>query len=333
MDIFLFIDILCTGIVLANAILLITFGSKILSTVFNGIFWLYLFFYLLISTLNQADILNIPFLIKKVHYYIPVFYTLFILISIYNNKFKLFFLTVFILPLPLLLIPTTSLMIILYHLIAWIILIFVTTYFRIKKKESKQKIVSLTVIQILLIFLSVFPFIIVNLILVLILKQNLVLENILPPCLAIASFLMILFTYNLSLLKLNHDYYANIDMLKKASLTEKKTIIEKITASLVHEIKNPITAIQSLNGQLLSNYKTIKDDKALEYLTVIDEELKRTKNIIEEFLKIYKKNNSNNKENIDLHDSIESIKNLLNIDLNNKSVKISIDDSLKKKIY
>ena len=102
MAIILFINILCTGIVLSVAVLLLIFGSKVLGTIFHGLFWLVIFLYLFFLTLkNYYDSWGLYGIIAEVnfshyiHFFIPLFYLLFFLV-VSDNKFRIYYLLFFI---------------------------------------------------------------------------------------------------------------------------------------------------------------------------------------------------------------------------------------------
>jgi signal transduction histidine kinase len=158
-----------------------------------------------------------------------------------------------------------------------------------------------------------------------------VLDIVVPPCIALAAFLTLFFAYSDSLFVLNHQYYAGLDFLKKSSATEKRSILEKISAGLLHEIKNPITAIQSLNQQLLSNHSKMPDAKIEEYLNIILNELIRVKNLSESFLTTFRTSPNISKLEINIHEIIKSVCELLMFEIQKKGIKIALDDSILNK--
>jgi len=336
LNIILFINLLCTGIVFSSSVILFFFGSKIISTRFHSLHWFFLFIYLLTLNIREAGVCE-NFLLHYPHLFIPAFYGLFIFVSI-KDKFNFLYLLIFIIPFVSIFFEGAKLFAIIYHLIFWSILIIFTVivkkYSKNYNKGQKKSFIYFNILSVVLIFIAVFPFIIINLLLIISSKDYsavTVIESMLPPCLAFVSLLILIFSYKGSFIIFDHEYYANIDFLKKSNVTEKKTIIEKISAGLIHELKNPLTAIQSLNQQLLVNYKNIKRDKIKEYLEIISKEVIRTKELSETYLKTFKKDNNDNKRLINIYETIKGVYDLIKFDIEKRGINFFIDDSLLNK--
>jgi|GEM_PF-2162886 len=333
MTVILFINIMCTALVLFTSIFLLIFGSKTLSTVFHGIFWFIIFLYLLSLTLFDAGLIKLE-LSQYIHFFIPAFYSLFLFARL--NRF-IYLSILFILFAVLSVFFINLIYIILYHIIIWAILIFITAFFREKSNDEiiyneKEKDKKYGVYAAIIIGCAVTPFLIINIINGFlfpgILSKNNAIEIVLPPSLALAALLFLYYSYKHSLVILNHDFYANLNFLKQSNAVEKKTILEKISAGLIHEIKNPIGAIQSLNQQLLENHNNMKKEKINDYLNIIDREIIRVRKLAENYLQIFKKDIEPKKELIKIHDALTSIVELLKYDLIKNSISIDIDNSL-----
>ncbi len=333
MGIDLFINILCTGIVFACSLIIFSFGIKILSTKFQGIFWFVIFLYLLFLNLEEIYQFNNFYPSHYIHFFIPVFSTFYLLIHI-NNKFYLKYLFLFLLPIISFIFVNSKIYAVFYHLIYWSVLIILNTqYSKLNKNEislDKKEINKKILFSILFTLIAVFPFIIINFIILIFFKKKIVFESILPPSLALVSMSLLILSYKTSLLELDHNYYTNIDFLKKSIANEKKSIIEKISAGLVHEIKNPLTSILSLNQQLIEYNKNMEENKINEYLNIMHDEVVKTKKLTESFLKSFKKDNKENKELINLNDFFNTIIELIRYELNKNNITLTINPELKK---
>lgn len=333
MDIILFINITCTGIVFACSIITLTFGTKILATKIHGIFWFVTFLYLLFLNLEEIHQFNNIQPSQYIHFFIPVFSSLYLL-TLINNKFYFKFLFIFLIPAVSFLFINIKIYHLIYHLIYWSVLIILYTQFnKFKKNETesdKKETNKKIFLGIVFNFIAVFPFIIINIIIIFFFKKEFIFQSILPPCLAFVSLTIIIISYRTSLIELDHNYYANINFLKKSIANEKKTIIEKISAGLVHEIKNPLTSILSLNQQLIEYNKRMEKNKINEYLNIMHDEVVKTKKLTESFLKSFKKDNIDNIELINLNDFFNSIIELIGYEINKNNILLTINPDLKK---
>jgi signal transduction histidine kinase len=332
MDLILFINILCTGIVFSCSVIIMTFGSKVLNTRIHGFFWFVIFLYLLTNNLESSFIflkgLNFSHFIQ---FFIPSFYAMYILIK-FNIKNKFFKILIFVVPLVSIIIWKKDIFIIFYHLIFWITLMVLSMIYKNKSvgnsAADNKEILKFNIFSTLFTLLSVFPFIIINLLVFLLFKKENIFELILPPCLALSSMLILLFSYKSSLLELDHNYYANIDLLKKSIANEKKTIVEKIASGLLHEIKNPLTAVGSINQMLLEYYPALGEEKIKEYLNVIADEIGKTKKLTNSFLTSFRKGNDFPVNEFLLNDLFSAINDLLKFDLTKNAIILNIKNGL-----
>lgn len=330
-------NLLCAGIVLTCSLILFFLGNKILSTALQAVLWFYFFVFLLFNDIGNVDLLLNLRVNSYTHLFIPAFYSLSLFAYASKNKFNPLYLLVFIIPVIAIFFRDTQvhffseqiLFSLVYHTLFWSILIILTVYFRIKeRKTERNKLFKASFINFIILFITIYPTIMIYLNNY---TNNLYGEVLTPLCIALAALLTLYFTYSDSLFVLNHQYYAGLDFLKKSSATEKRNILEKISAGLLHEIKNPITAIQSLNQQLLTNHSKMADVKIEEYLNIIMDELKRVKHLSESFLNTFRTSGDISKAENNIYEILSTVRELLMFEIQKKGVKITLDDSLLNK--
>lgn len=333
MDPFLFINILCSGIVLCSAVTFLIFGFKILSTRFYSLFWFVIFIYLLFYNLHTIGIKSATNISHYIHFFIPAFCALFLLVKRFE-KVKIYHFSILTIPLVSSLFASNKIFALTYHIVFWgLLIIYVVkdkSVNKLKLNEDKKK--SLTKFFVILTLVAVLPFIATNLIILFIFKINNVIETMIPVSVSATSVLGLFFTYHDSLLMLNHDFLINVDFLKKANAFEKKTIIEKLAASLIHELKNPISAIQSLTYQMKEKINNMSEEKTLKYLEIISSDLDKMKEISNSFLKTCRKSNDIVLTSFNLYEMIGSVGELLKYELNKKNIAYINDASNKDKI-
>ena len=210
-----------------------------------------------------------------------------------------------------------------YHLALWSIIIAATLLF-VKRNDAKQKDIYFNFKFITIVLMAVAPFILISLILVLVFKKD-INSFILFPSLAITIICEMFFIYKNSLLFLNFNFYENLEMIKRQSSYEKKSIIEKLSSSLIHEIKNPLSGIQSLAQQIVSKKETITIEKAASYSSLIIDETRRIIEMTNSYLQTFKKNADEDIREINLRDEIEPVINLIENTVKNE--RLNIDSS------
>jgi signal transduction histidine kinase len=324
-DPILFVNILSTGIILCSAITIFILGSKVVSTRFYAIFWFVIFLF-------SFSYVTITECSTVFQFYIPVFYLIYLFV-VQDEKFRPQYLLLLLIPAPLIFIVFyfsfyNALLFVFYHLMSWIILLLLTFRKNNPKKQKEQK-PKKNIIMIMLTLISVFPFILINFFISIVLMKELIFLDILPPCLAVSSVLLLYFTVKDHILTIDSDYYMNLDFIKKSLATEKKTIIEKLSASLIHEIKNPISAIQSLNQQLMKRFESMETPQIRKYLEIIEGELDRMKELSETYLKNIRANEHGTAQDVDLGELLESIGKLLVFEFNKKQVLFEADASVR----
>ncbi|OHD26044.1 MAG: hypothetical protein A2Y34_02415 [Spirochaetes bacterium GWC1_27_15] len=324
----IYINIFCAGIIFTNSLLVFLFGTKVASAKFHSLFYFSLFSEVLFSILVEIfDFTIFNYLANYFNLFLPIFYLIFILVALYE-KFKPIFLILFFIPIffVFLFLNEQGIIFIVYHFIFWTFNVFFSIFIskKIRKLEKHNEVKHINLMIVTLIFLSVFPFIILNFIFIILLKRNSLSGDIVPPFIAFVSILDIYFIYENDLLKLNHSYYHSLSFLKKSANVEKRNIIEKMTASIVHEMKNPLTSIKSLNGRLKDKFDKMSKDEIINYLEIIDSEIDRINDISSNFLKSCRKDDGK-VEKLNILDEINIIKNLIRFDFENKFIKLYID--------
>lgn len=332
MNLLLYINIVCTGIIFASSVIMFILGSKVISTRFHALFWLVIFFYSLFLTMDEAKVASFYRISDYIHYFIPAFSALFFMVEL-SERFRYSYLLILLVGVVGIIFFETGFKAIIYHLIAWSTLsILHGPALKLKRKKaplmSGKKTKREIRLSVIFTVLAVFPFILVNLYFALFTEEEIYMESILPPCMAFISLAILYYSYKESILILNHDHFMNLDFIKKSSATEKRTIIEKISASLIHEIKNPVTAIQSLNQQLEKNIDTMPPEKIKQYITIMSEELNKVKSLSENYLASFRNKTSAPKQEINLYALINSIHTLLKLDLIKKNIALLINPNL-----
>jgi signal transduction histidine kinase len=109
---------------------------------------------------------------------------------------------------------------------------------------------------------------------------------------------------------------------------QKMSLSEKLAASIIHEIKNPLAAIQSLTQQLHERIDTIPVDKSRNYLTIMEEELAKVKELSDSFLLAVRKDNAGGDTLVDLYLAMKSVEALMQFELRKHEITLRIEKSL-----
>ncbi len=339
MSIIAFINIFSCGIIFITSITIFLMGTRVISTRIYALLWFAVFLYVFFYTLNnntQGILQNSAFsyidLSQKIHFFIPSFAFIYIIVN-KKNTLKLIYLTILLVPVFSLIIDLTImrqvfikgylLFRVIYHLIFWSALL---AYYVVKpdgKKAKSKKDLPLVFI----IIVAVSPYVFINLIFTI--KNKMLLLDTLPISLALASVLTLYLSYKKNMLESDYEYYINLDTLKKTQIYEKKTIIEKLTSSLIHEIKNPVTAIQSFNQQLLDRFSIMQENEVRQFLEITSDELGKIKKLSESFLKTYRKDEKQDVSRIGVHQLLLSLETLLMFDFEKRNIRLVLSEPLK----
>lgn len=340
MSIIEYINIFSCGIIFITSITIFLMGTKVVSTKFYALLWFAIFLYVFFYTLynNSRGLLKTSTFIyfdlyQIIHFFIPSFAFIYIIVK-KKNRFKLIYLAILLVPvfsfitdqiiMRWIFIMRFPLFRVLYHFIFWSILLTYQILNPGRKKVKSKNDLPLVVI----IIVAVSPYIFINLIYAM-KNKDLLLLDMLPISLALASVLTLYFSYKKNMLESDYEYYMNLDTLKKTQIYEKKTIIEKLTSSLIHEIKNPVTAIQSLNQQLLDRFSIMDENEIRQFLEITSDELGKIKSLSESFLKTYKKDEKKEVSPIGIHQLLLSLETLLRFDMQKRNIRLEVKESLK----
>ncbi|MCG8572768.1 MAG: HAMP domain-containing histidine kinase [Spirochaetes bacterium] len=324
-QIIIMISCISLGILLTSSIMLTIFGSKSAGSFFISLIWLGCFLNVLFELLYY--IYQSPILLKLCifHYFLPVFYFLSLSFDTNHSKKKFF---IFIIPVFFIISQNITFLNLpaflykYYHHIIWTILIFYTTGTIKKTKFVKNIRFGLLLSYTSLIIISLFAIIVLT---PLMSEKLSNLEKYLltsPIFFALASLLSIIFMYFNDALLLDSQYHNRIQYLKAANNLEKRSITEKISASIIHEIKNPVAAVKSLTQQMDTRWKQMDETRIHKYFQIILEELDKIHFMSLTFLKGIKKNDHIKAEHFLLSEQISQIMDLIEIECRNKKVKI-----------
>ena len=106
---------------------------------------------------------------------------------------------------------------------------------------------------------------------------------------------------------------------KKSFDNEKLNVIGTLAATTAHEIKNPLTGIKGLVQLLSEKYKQPEDEM---YFSVIQKEITRINNIVNDFLYLGKPTSQQPFDFVDLQDILAEIKPILESDAANRNITI-----------
>lgn len=118
------------------------------------------------------------------------------------------------------------------------------------------------------------------------------------------------------------DITERLVLERQLMLSEKLSAIGKIAAGLAHEIRNPLTSIIGLLALLRDHFRPA-DQKQKDYFRIIFTELERIKNLVQQFVMMAKPDQKETlKTRVGLHELIEDILALMEIDFQDKNIKI-----------
>ncbi|HBD94442.1 MAG: hypothetical protein A2015_06580 [Spirochaetes bacterium GWF1_31_7] len=328
-----YMSVFFAGVTVTCSLFMFLFGQKSIGTRFHALFFSYLALFLICLILEYTGVRYMSDVIGRMQYYIPIFFMLFVAVQ-HTNKFSMKYLLFFLIPIPVVYLNPHILFSILYHAVSWTILSFATIrLFGSAKQIPDEKKKKFNFLVALLIGLSIVPFIIINVVTLFIYKMENPSLIMFPPVIALTALLDFYFSYKINFLSLDHSYYADIDFIQKSMAFEKKTLIEKLSAGLIHEIKNPVTAIQSINQQLLSRIDSMDKESIIRYLSVIASETDRIKDLAETYLKNFRSGKKGSGEIINLKEIAGSLITLIKPELTKKNGVICIDKSCENTFF
>lgn len=316
------LNVLFSGIILSSSIMLFLMGSKVLKTKLHALFWFIIFLYSISYSFYNLKILpSISVYYAYIQLFIPGFYLLF---NFSDNNYKKIFPVIlsFAFPVLIILFKTLDVLLILYNPLFWIsILIY---YYIIQKKENKKSPFPFFQVLVVIVISVFFPFIFSYIIFK---KISITFILILHPFfLATGSLCLLYFSYKNDIITLNHAYYHDINFLKRAIDYEKRNITEKTTASLIHEIKNPVSASLSLIQQLLDPSLDFDENEKTQYYKMIETQLEKIKQLCSTNLDLNKIHFSIKHDFTEffINESIFSTYRLLKSDFDKKNIKFTL---------
>ncbi len=111
--------------------------------------------------------------------------------------------------------------------------------------------------------------------------------------------------------------------IKALTVQEKMAKIGGIASEIIHDLKNPLSAIKLYAELSLSD--TVSHQKRIEYMSTISSEIDRLSNITQEILDFVKDKFNLEKEEVDLKPFLESILKFISPDLEHKDIKLNME--------
>ena len=115
------------------------------------------------------------------------------------------------------------------------------------------------------------------------------------------------------------------NLQSRIAMTDKLEALGRLTAGLVHEIRNPLLPIRNASEYLLNKYgKSENNDEMKSLLKIISEESERLNRVLEGFVNMGK-NSFASIGNCDLKEVIDEILTLLNYTINKNNIKTEVN--------
>lgn len=115
------------------------------------------------------------------------------------------------------------------------------------------------------------------------------------------------------------------NLQSRIAMTDKLEALGRLTAGLVHEIRNPLLPIRNASEYLLNKYgKTENNDEMKSLLKIISEESERLNRVLEGFVNMGK-NSFASIGNCDLKEVIDEVLTLLNYTLKKNNIKTEVN--------
>jgi PAS domain S-box-containing protein len=115
------------------------------------------------------------------------------------------------------------------------------------------------------------------------------------------------------------------NLQSRIAMTDKLEALGRLTAGLVHEIRNPLLPIRNASEYLLNKYgETENNDEMRSLLKIISEESERLNRVLEGFVNMGK-NSFASMGNCDLKEVIDEVITLLNYTINKNNIKTEVN--------
>lgn len=114
------------------------------------------------------------------------------------------------------------------------------------------------------------------------------------------------------------------NLQSRIAMSDKLEALGRLTAGLVHEIRNPLLPIRNASEYLLSKYEVNGNDEMKSLLKIINEESERLNRVLEGFVNMGK-NSFSSIGSCDLKEVIDEVITLLNYTLKKSNIKIKLN--------
>ncbi len=329
-----FINAFLTGIIagfsLTLTIIIILNKAKKLKPAIHFSYWLSIFVFLLFYYIEFIGIKNIQINVSEyILYFIPIF-GLILVINLNHTGIKFTSFLFLLLPFAVFALKDRiPLFLLYYQIFAWLCVIAyaAVVYFINKKKKTMNRLFKFPLLWSITASMGFIPTAVINIIISISMGYPVIILVPLPSFILVSALVIYIYYYRIMIFQLNES-------AEKTGMLSKHSVKEKIAASLIHEIKNPIAAIQSLNQLLQMKFNELPGESVKNYLKIIADDLDRVKDLCESYLAAYKNDSQDdNIKDMDLYISIQSISDLLKFDLRKKEINLDLDKSvINKKI-
>lgn len=117
------------------------------------------------------------------------------------------------------------------------------------------------------------------------------------------------------------------NLQSRIAMSDKLEALGRLTAGLVHEIRNPLLPIRNASEYLISKFEDNDNDEVKSLLKIINEESERLNRVLEGFVNMGK-NSFSSMGSCDLKEVIEEVIALLNYTLKKSNIKIELNFEL-----
>lgn len=319
------INFIFAGIMFMIVFMIYLTGARYLNSKLHALFWFIVFLYIIGYNLTSSDIIESRFnFYEYLLFFIPIFGWFYVL-TLKLKRFNPLLLFLFIIPIIAIFLKSRIVLFYFYYdIFSWLPMLVTSIVIFIKrdKADNKEKKIDYYIfVWTLSIFLVFFCYLIINAVLSLSNGYPIQLLFVLPCLFTVSSLIVFVIFYKTNL-------YFNNDIVEKSYVYERQTVTEKLASSLVHEIKNPIAAVKSLNQQLQSKFKEMSEESVKKYLEIMDSDLDRIKNLSDAFLKTCKRESVSNNDSSDIYIQLNASYDLIRFDLQKKEVKLTIDKGI-----
>ncbi len=313
-----------TGFSFILSIIIIFNNVRKLKPVIHFFFWLNIFLFLLSYFFEFISDRNLKFHISEYFLYIAPALGLFFLVNLYKEKISIKSFLLFLVAISAFFIKSfVPLFLFYYQMIFWlgIIAYSIIKYFYGKKNKKDINILKFSVVWAVTGGIGFIPNSIINIIASFIKGYPIYILAYLPVFIMFSAVIIYIYYYRLMIFLINESK-------EKTEMFSRHTVKEKIAASLIHEIKNPIAAIQSLNQLLQIKLSDLSQESIKSYLKTIADDLNRVKDLCDSYLSAYKNDSHENLKDIDVYLGIQSVSELLRFDLRKREINLTLHESL-----